>query len=49
MATNPLAPAMEPTPAPVPQPGLFDGQLPHPINTTYWIYYSRADTQVSIV
>jgi hypothetical protein len=31
MATNPLAPAMEPTPAPAPQPGLFDGQMPLPV------------------
>ena len=31
MATNPLAPAMEPTPAPAPQAGLFDGQMPLPV------------------
>ena len=31
MAPNPLAPAMEPTPAPAPQPGLFDGQMPLPV------------------
>ena len=34
MATNPLAPAMEPTPAPAPQPGLFDGQMPLPVAPT---------------
>jgi hypothetical protein len=30
MVTNPLAPTVEPTPAPAPQPGLFDGQMPMP-------------------
>ena len=30
MATNPLAPVTEPTLAPAPQPGLFDGQMPMP-------------------
>jgi len=37
MATNSLAPTMEPmepTPAPAPQPGLFDGQMPMPQATT---------------